>query len=344
MGSTYPGRNMWVGIGIQTSASTIAQVITFLQPTEVSGFLESFNTIDSARRLGTRFSGTPYIGTKQVPFGFTVEANPGDIGRLLLASLGTEVTCFSVTSVVHNHIFTFSEDLPYVTVYGYAGGVADTTATVQSLRARGGKISKMTLKGGVDDVMTLAIEGIAFAVSACSTVTAAFTTEDPWFLNSAMAVGTLSIGSTLTAPVAFEEARDIEITVDNALKADHRIHGSNSAVAMEEGSSSLTGKFNAVFNPSTMIEVANFAAGNIRAFSLTVISAKTTYSLPTTFASLVVGIHRARYSGDTPNYDPDVITMDMPWKAEVLGTAFPSTQSTYFSLLNNKSLPYSAAV
>jgi hypothetical protein len=329
---------MWVAIGIQTSMSTVATVYSFLQPTEVGGFLEEFTTIDSNRRLGTRFSGMPYVGTKNVPFSFTVEANPGDLGRLLLAAMGTEYSTPCVTSVVHQHIFRFAEDLPYCTILGYLAGVADTTSAIQSVRLRGAKISQLTISGTIDEVMTVAVEGMAMTASACSQVTTAFTTEDPWFLNAAVGTGTLSIGSVIASPALFEEAREFELTINNALTPDHRIHGSNNPVGIEEGSSEVTGRLVTVFNPETFTEIRNFTAGNTRAITLTALASKTTYSLPTTFAQLDVGLDKVRYSGDSPSFDPDVITIEMPFKAEV------SLISTYIAIRNNKSLPYSAAV
>jgi hypothetical protein len=338
MGGTNPGRNMWVGLGIQTTMSTVAQVITFMQPTEVGGFLEEYATIENSRRLGTRFSGFPYIGTKQVPFNFTVEANPADLGRILLAAMGSEYSTPSVTSVVHNHTFRFANSLPYCTIFAYLAGVADTTATDQSLRIRGSKINQLTISGGIDNVITVAVEGFGMTASACSTVTTAFRVEEPWFLNASPGTGTLSIGSAILTAGLFEEAREFELTINNGLQADHRIHGSNTMIAVSEGGSEVTGRIVAVQNPSTMIEVANFAAGNNRAITLTAVAAKTTYSLPTTMAELAIGIDKARYTGDSPSYDPDVITIEMPFKAEI------SLVSTYISIKNNKSLPYSAAV
>jgi hypothetical protein len=342
MGATNPGRNMWVGIGIQTTASTVASVISFLQPTEVGGFFEEYATIDSNRRLGTRFTTLPYVGTKQVPFSFTAEANPGDLGRILLAALGMEHSAPSVTSVVHNHQFRFAEELPYITVFGYLAGVADATATDQSIRIRGAKIGKMTIKGNIDDVVTVTVEGVGMTASACSTTTALFTSEMPFFCNSTLGTAIISIGSTISTPIAFEEARSFELTIDNGLMSDHRIHGSNSAIAVEEGSSNITGTMSVVFNPSSFIEVQNFRVGNMRAITLTLTASQTPYSLPTTFASLAIALDQVRYSGSTASFDPDVITVDLPFQAERRAASLPSTM--YVSLYNNKSLPYSAAV
>ena len=173
--------------------------------------------------------------------------------------------------------------------------------------------------------------------SACSQVTTAFSLENPFFLNATLGTGTLSIGSAITAPALFEEAREFELIINNNLSPDHRIHGSNSPVGIEEQSSEVTGSITALLNPETMVEVRNFAAGNDRAITLTATAAKFGYSLPTTFASLTIALNKARYSGATPSFDPDVMTLELPFKAEI-------SVSTYIALRNNKSLPYSSAV
>lgn len=334
-GDTNPGRNMWVGVGIQTSMTTVATVYDYFQPTEVGGFLEEFATIESGRRLGTRFSGLPYLGTKQVPFSFTVEATP-NIGRILALSMGTN-SIVSVTSVAWNHDFRFAEELPYGTILCHAAGVADGTSVAQEIRIIGAKLSRMTLAGSIDNVITLAVEGIGMTMSAAASVSASYTTFDPFFLNSAQGTATLSIGTTITLVTSFEEARNFELAIDNGVMADHRIHGSATPVAISEGDSGVTGRFAAIYNDNTFLEINKFAAGTKRALTLTATSAQPVPSLPTTMITLTVGLHSIRYTGDTPSYDPDVITVDMPFKAEI-------SASTYITIINNKGTIYSSAV
>lgn len=334
-GDTNPGRNMWIGLGIQTMMTTIATVFDYYQPTEVGGFLEEFATIESGRRLGTRFEGLPYLGTKQVPFSFTVEATP-NIGRIFAAGMGVN-SIVSVTSVAWNHDFRFAEELPYVTVLAHAAGVADGTSVSQEIRICGAKISKMTLAGSIDNVMTLAVEGIGMTMSALASVTASYTIFDPFFLNSAQGTATLSIGTTITLVTSFDEARDFELAIDNGIKADHRIHGAATPVSMSEGSSNITGKFTAVYNDNTFLEINKFAAGTKRALSLSATGSMPVPSLPTTQTAIAVGLHSIRYTGDTPSFDPDVITVDMPFKAEV-------SKSTFITIIDNKSTIYSSAL
>ncbi len=333
-GETYPGRNMWVGVGIQTSMTTVATVYEYYQPTEVGGFLEEFATIESGRRLGTRFSGLPYLGTKQIPFSFTIEATP-NMGRILAAGMGAN-SIVSVTSVAWNHDFRFAEELPYVTVLCHAAGVADGTSVAQEIRIIGAKISKLTLAGSIDNPLTLAVEGVGMTMSAAASVTASYTQFDPFFLNSAQGTATLSIGTTITLVTSFEEARDFELAIDNGVMADHRIHGSATPVAISEGDSGVTGRFSAVFNDNTFLEINKFAAGTKRALTLSATGIQPVPSLPTTMHAMVVGLHSIRYTGDAPSFDPDVITVDMPFKAEI-------SLSTYITIINNKSLAYSAS-
>lgn len=335
-GETYPGRNMWIGFGIQTSMTTIATIYDYFQPTEVGGFLEEFATIESNRRLGTRFTGLPYLGTKQVPFSFTVEATP-NIGRILACGVGDASTA-SVTSVCWWHYFQFKEELPYATVVAHAAGVADGTSVPQEIRIVGAKISRLTFAGAIDNVMTLAVEGIGMTMSACASVTSnIYTPYDPFFLNSAQGTATMSIGSTITLAASFQEARNFEMTIDNGVTADHRIHGSATPVSISEGDSNVTGRFGAVFNDNTFVEINKYASGNKRALSLSMTGDNPVPSLPTTMHALDIALHSVRYTGDTPAFDPDVITVDLPFKAEV-------GVSTYIRVLNSFSTAYSAAL
>jgi hypothetical protein len=339
-GQTYPGRNMWVGIGIQSAMTTVATVFSYLQPTEVGGFLEAFENIESEKRLGTRFGGLPYVGTKSIPFNFTVEANPGDIGRILLAAMGQEYSTPSVTSVVHNHIFRFTAIVPYVTILGYLAGVADASGSDRLMRITGAKVGQITISGGIDDILMVSVEGVGMVASAVTAAnyTPSYTSEKPFFLNANPGTGTLSIGSAIASAALFEEARQFEVTINNGLTPDHRIHGSATPVGIGEGSSSLEGQITAIHNQYTFAEINNFAAGNDRAITLTAVAAATTYTLPTSMATLEIGLNKCRYSGDTPSYDPDVITIELPFSAEV------SLTSTYISVKNDKSVPYSASV
>jgi hypothetical protein len=210
------------------------------------------------------------------------------------------------------------------------------------MRIKGAKISTLTISGGIDDVMTVAIEGVGMEASAVSSTSysPSYASESPFFLNANPGTGTLSIGSAILTAALFEEARTFELTINNGVTPDHRIHGTATPVGISEGGSSVEGTMTVVFNQSTFAEINNFAAGNDRAITLTATgtAGASTYSLPTTYASMDIGLNKVRYSGDNPSYDPDVITIELPFKAEV------SLTSTYISVKNNKSLPYSATV
>lgn len=332
-GDTNPGRNMWVGLGIQASMAAAATVYTYFQPTEVGGFLEEFATIDSGRRLGTRFGGLPYLGTKQVPFSFTVEVTP-NIGRILAAGMG-DYSLASVTSVCWDHYFKLTEELPYATVLCHAAGVADNTSTSQEIKIMGAKISRLTLAGGIDNVLTLAVEGIGMTMSATNSVTASYTNFGPFLLNSAQGTATLSIGASVLTAALFEEARDFELTIDNGIMADHRIHGSATPVAMSEGDSNVTGRLTAIYNDNTWAQINNFAAGTKRAITLSATHSEPVPSLPTTLHAFTVALRSVRYTGDTPSYDPDVMTIELPFKAENIVSAM-------ITIRNDFSTAYSA--
>jgi len=330
----YPGRNMWIGVGIQSAVDTVATVFTYFQPTEVGGFMDDPAEIASNRRMGTRFKGLPYLGTNQIPFSFTVEADPGSIGRILRCGVGPDSVA-TIATGVYTHTFNFTEDLVYATIRCYAGGVADISGVSKFFEALNCKFDKLSLKGGIDDVMTLACDGIGTDVSAISSVTPSFTTDDPWFLNSAQGTGILSIGATYAAIAAFSEAREFQFDIANAVKADHRIHGSAAAIAVIEGDSEITGNMLAVYNDETFDEIAAFQAGTLRAFKLVV-------SPPTAFSStykkdLIIAITKAKYSGAKPNWDPDVMTVPMPFRVE------ENTTSLYISVQNERASAYSSS-
>jgi hypothetical protein len=239
--------------------------------------------------------------------------------------------------VAHAHLFRFAESIPYCSLLGYLGGVADITAAPMTMRLTGGKINTLAIKGGIDDVLTVSIEGMAMIASAFSATVGSFSAADPFFLNSALGTGSLSIGSSITLASNFGEAREFEITINNGISADHRIHGSATPVGMSEGGSEVTGRIVTIYNPTQFVEINNFAQGNMRAITLTVAGRLAMAGPGTTYKTLVVGLDRVKYSGDAPSYDPDVITVELPYKAEI------TTISTYISILNDKSTAYSAA-
>ena len=338
MGSSYPGRNMWIGLGIQNglAAGTAsgATVFTYFEPTEVGGFLEEFAMQESQRRLGTRFKGKSYLGTKQVPASFSVELNADNCGRIFAAGMGAESVTVGVTSEAATHDFTFAETLPYLTVYCYAAGVADSSGNDKTIRALNCKVKTMALTGGLEGPMTLAVELVGTARSIVTSPTTTFTTVDPLFLSSEEGTGTLSLGATIGAAAAFDESREFELNIDNGVDADHRIDGSATPAAIREGASSITGRLGCVYNDTTWTEIDIFSACTDRAIKLVAVAPEafiTGYSYTVTIES-----HINRYTGSPPSWDPDVISVDLPFTAEA-GT---SSEVFTISVINDDVVAY----
>ena len=340
---SFPGRNMYLGVGIQSGVGSSATVYSFMQPSEVTGGLEEFAMIDSARRLSTRFKGTGYVGTKQVPLGFTVEASPQAVGRLLKLAFGAEIASSVVAGVYGRHKYYPSEELPYGTILLYAAGVADETGIDKTIKVTDWKCTKLTIKGGVDDIVTLQVEGIGAARTAVypsSYTTPTFTTVQPLFMNSAVGTGVLLIGTSEATPtVAFEEARSFEITIEHGVKADHRIHGSNAAIAMREGDSSITGTYSAVYNGVSFGEINKFQAGTARAMKLSITSVEAIGPATSETYDMIVETLRSKYSGGNPSWDADQITVELPFTAELA-----SSQAVTVTILNNVTSEYTYSV
>lgn len=338
---SYPGRNMYIGVGIQSGIGSSATVYTFLQPSEVTGGLEEFAMIDSTRRLGTRFKGTGYIGTKQVPFGFTVEANAGNVGRLLKLIFGGEIASSMVAGSYGRHKFYPTEELKYGTLLLYPAGVADETGIDKIIRVKDWKCTKATIKGSVDDLVTISVDGFGTSRDAVypSSYTISFTSTQPFFLNSAIGTAILKIGPGAPASSQFDEARTFTFNVENGVKADHRIHGSNSAIAMREGDSTLTGALDCVYNGVTFGEINKFQAGTVRALQLAVTSTEILYTGTSETFDMIIDISQAKYDGGNPSWDPDEITVALPFTAELA-----SSQAVTVTMLNTVTSEYTYSV
>jgi hypothetical protein len=336
MGTPQSGRYEWVAVGIQSALSTVATVFTYFQPTDIGGFIANMNAIASDRRIGTRYKAAARPGVLEIPFNFTVEANPDDLGRLLMGALGTDTMATTATSV-WTHTFTKTEELPYLTVYGFLGGSADTTTTSKCVRIMDAKIGKLTLRGGTNDIFTCAVEGIGRQVAALTAPTTTFpgASEDSFALHTIESLGLLKIGANIAGLAQFNDARSFEFVIDNGVFADHRINNSQLAAGVEEGGSAMTGQFEAILSQSTWTEILAFQAGTDRAIQLAVALSSTFGDAATSYKTLTIQLDKCRYTGSDPNHDPDVISVQMPFDVE------PGT-SMYVSLKTGNSLAFSA--
>lgn len=211
MGNTYSGRNMWAAIGIQSAKGTAAKYGKFYQPSDVGGFIEQYNMIESARRVGTRFKGAGYLGSKQIPFNLTLEANTANIGYLLYALTGTETGTALTTPTRTKHAFTIAQELPYLTIMLYSAGIADNSGTNEYHVITDAKISKASISGGTDNVITIQIEGIGITrvvrslTFACSISTTTVTVASG--LTTGLLVGMpITIGSVSTTIASITNA------------------------------------------------------------------------------------------------------------------------------------------
>ena len=341
MASSYPGRNMFVGVGIQNgfaeAAGSGATVFTYYQIDEPRGGLEEYSEIASNRRLNTRFRGAGYIGTKQVPAGFTVELNPANAGRLLKLIFGTETVAVLVTAEAATHKFYPAESLSYGTIVLYAGGIAEAGTDDRSHKIINWKAARASIEGGVDDMMRLTVDGFGTDRSAVTSPTATFTTARPFFLNSEEGTGVLSIGATIGAVAAFAECRRMRFEIDNAIAPDHRIDGDASAAAVREGDSQITGMWDMLYNDATYTELDIFTAGTNRAFQLVGTSVAAFYTALT--YQITLAIEAARYNGAPPAWDPDVMSVEMPYIGELA-----SAQSISVTIRNADVVAYTYSV
>lgn len=387
MGNRYPGRNMWLAVGIQSAKGTPAHRYFYMQPTDVGGFLKQIESIASDRRVGTRFSGSGHVGQSSVPFNFTVEANPGDIGVLLYAALGSETA--SVSSDEYTHKMEVSEDLPYITILLYSANLASSSGAGYIHRITDAKIGSMTLNGEIDSICTLAIDGIgidsgaitnaavnltgdttdsdatltnlstiaglyagmpisgtgipagtviqeilgadSLEMSQAATVTdttvslstssfstaysAGITSDSPFFVKSSVGNGKVSIGATVGAASQFDETRSFSLVINNGIERDSRIDYTSNPFGIEEGASQATGEFDCIYNDDTFAEVEAFEASTARGI---IIFLETENLFDTDKKkSLTINIYQAKYNGDSPSWDPDVISINMPFDIDV---------------------------
>ena len=153
-------------------------------------------------------------------------------------------------------------------------------------------------------------------VSSFSTAASSgFTTDTPFFVKSSLCTGKLSIGATLGAVAQFYEARSCELTIENGLSPDNRIDNTDTPYAIEEGESEITGMIDCIYNAESIAEIEYFQANTARA--LVLLLTTTNVFDTTNYKTLTVNIYQAKYTGGVPNWDPDVINCELPFKVDV---------------------------
>ena len=337
VGSAVSGKNMFLGLAMQSGIGVVGTVFDYYQPTDVSGVMEEYEFKKSDKRVGTRFAALGRKGAKKIPFSFTVEANPGSVGRLLAVMTGAEAVVVTVVAEVGTHTFTMAEALPYFTLVVYSGGVADSSGSDKAHQLLDCKVNTWSLKGGVDgDVVKITIEGEALSRSAIAKPTPSYGdgTITPFILHSAGSYGTIKIGANVGAAAQFDEATEFSLQADNGLAADRRINGTGTPVAIREGDSSVKGSMKVIFNDNTFDELDAYQAGTERALVATMTIDAAFYL--TNKYSLKIEMDRTLYTGGKPTFDADVISAELPF--DVMNTT-----NFKIILVNDKVVAYSAA-
>ena len=333
-GAAYTGRNMFMGVAIQSDVSTAGTVFEYFQPTDISGIIEEYDFKTSDKRVGTRFKAPGRKSAKKVPFSFTVELTP-DCGRLLFLMTGADDLTVVVAGEVGSHEFTFEEVLPYFTLVVDSAGVADVTGPGKSHRVTGCKVGSWSIKGSVDGAtLLLTITGEGMARDEITTPTPSYGTALPFILHADEAYGTISLGASIGAVAQFDECIELSLEGDNGISADRRINGSGTPVGMREGDSSMKGSFKAIYNEETWAEIDIFQAGTDRSM---VVEVKHDASFHlTNEKTLTLSADKTRYSGTPTAFDPDVISTSLSFDIE-------NTASLTLTLINEKVVAYSAS-
>jgi|TARA_Y100000034_G_scaffold134763_1_gene204150 hypothetical protein len=328
---------MYVGVAIQNgfaeAAGSGGTSVTYYEPDEVRGGIQEFTEIASNRRMNTRFRGAGYIGTQSVPFGMTVELNPMNAGTLLALVMGTESLTVLVTAQSATHKFYPAENLRYGTIWLYSAGAADNSATDNEHKIINFKVTRASIEGGIDDVVRLSIDGIGTDHSAVAATSPSFTNVRPFFLNSVEGLGTLSIGSAIGSVSQFDECRRMRMEIDNAVSPDQRIDNDASAASIREGDSSITGMFDCIYNGNTYAEIDAFTLGSDRAFTLSVNSTTAFYT--SEVYNCTLGMEQARYNGANPSWDPDLLSIELPYIGELASSA-----AVYIQITNSDVVTY----
>ena len=223
---------MYVGVGIQPAKGVPAYRFDWIQPDSISGLLPQFEEISSARRTGTRYRGTNYVGGSSVPVTVTQEANPENIGRVLLALLGSDSVVEDVLDEVYTHTFSITEELPYVTIVAQTAGVADATGAEKLHRVTDVKLGTFGFSGGMDSPYMLEYSGIGIArepVVATTTATADGTTggADLTITDASAIVEGMAVSGDAGIPagavvqsVTINDGGDDTVTLDQSLTGD----------------------------------------------------------------------------------------------------------------------------
>jgi hypothetical protein len=153
-------------------------------------------------------------------------------------------------------------------------------------------------------------------VSSFSTAASAgFTSDTPFFVKSSLCTGLVSIGATLGAVATYSECRALNLDIENGLSPDNRIDNTSTPFAIEEGESEITGMIDCIYNAESIAEIEYFQSNTARA--LKIVLTTTNVFDTDNYKTLTINVYQAKYTGGGPNWDPDVINVELPYKVDV---------------------------
>jgi len=311
---------MWLGLGKQAVKNTAVAPTKYFEVTEISGILEEYETKKSDRRVGSRFKPLGRKTNKKVPLSFSVEANPENVGLILKLALGAEVV--AAAGAAYQHTFSLAEELPYFTAVASSADVASSAAGETVHQIINCKVVSIKIDATTDDVIKIAIEAIGTARSAvaAATFTPDFPDADPFFAKAEEGQAKLEIGAAVASLAEFDEANEFHLSISNGVATDMRIDNTDSAFALREGDSEITGNMKAMYNRNTLTEIEAFQAGTQRAIRFTATSEEEAAS--GYYFTLIFTADKAKYSGAPASWDPDVISADAAFEVEKT-TSYP---------------------
>lgn len=198
-------------------------------------------------------------------------------------------------------------------------GRPDSSGTVQPFTYAGVKVDQLSLSNSVGDFLKAEINLVGKSETtstSLATATYPITSGSAAYQYLNWTQGAVTIGGSAVGVVT-----DISVDINNNMKSDRYFLGAATMsepiiAAMTEISGSMTVEFDGLTNYN------RFVNGTIAAVTATWTGS--TAIEGSTYPSLLVNLANVRFDGDTPNVKgPDVVMMDLKWKALYDGTNGP---------------------
>jgi hypothetical protein len=301
---------------------------TYQTPTRFLEFVEeSFEyTIERVESPGLRANNRVLRtdryapGQKRVEGSVTLEPATKGFGLVLKHALGaTSITTPSGATDARLHRHTLGDI--FGTSLTVQVGRPDTSGTVQPFSFNGMRVDTFSLTNSVDELL---VSEIGFVGQDQTTAESLATATYPTTSSAAayeQFYWTQGVISVAGAPVGI--ITDFEVEVNNSLKSDrYFLGGATMSEPILAGMTEITGSITAEFDSLTAL---NRFVNNTQV----ALSAKWTAATAiesTTFPYVEVTIPKVRFDGGSPTVGgPDVLTVELPFKALNDGTNAPIT-------------------